>query len=98
MAIMEISVVPLGEGPSVSTYVAKCVEIVQRSGLKYEVTAMGTIIEGDVEELFKIAKEMHKLPLSLGSKRVLTQIKIDERLDKTSSIEQKINSVLTKIS
>jgi len=98
MAIMEISVVPLGEGCSVSKYVAKCVEVIKRYNLTYEITAMGTIIEGDLEKLMEVALLMHKVPFDIGAKRVLTTIKIDDRRDKTSTIYSKVESVKNKIS
>ncbi len=98
MAIMEISVVPLGEGCSVSKYVAKCVEVIKRYNLPYEITAMGTILEGDLEKLMEIALLMHKVPFEMGVKRVLTTIKIDDRRDKTSTINTKVESVKEKLS
>lgn len=97
MAIMEISVVPIGVGCSVSNYVAKCIEIIKRSGLSYEVTAMGTIVEGEVEKLLELALLMHKVPFEMGVKRVLTNIKIDDRIDKKSSIVSKVSSIKNKI-
>jgi uncharacterized protein (TIGR00106 family) len=97
MAIMEISVVPIGVGSSVSNYVAKCIEVIKRSGLSYEVTAMGTIVEGEVEKLVELALLMHRIPFELGAKRVLTNIKIDDRIDKKSTIESKVESVKSKI-
>lgn len=97
MAIMEISVVPIGVDSSVSNYVAKCVEIVKRSGLSYEVTAMGTIVEGEVEELLNLALLVHKVPFEMGVVRVLTNIKIDDRIDKKSTITSKVSSVKNKI-
>lgn len=97
MAIMEISVVPIGVGSSVSNYVAKCIEIIKRSGLSYEVTAMGTIVEGDVEKLLEIALFMHRVPFSMGANRVLTNIKIDDRVDKHATIQSKVSSVKNKL-
>lgn len=97
MAIMEISVVPIGVGCSVSNYVAKCIEIIKRSGLSYEVTAMGTIIEGDIEQLLELALLVHKVPFEMGAKRVLTNIKIDDRIDKKATIDSKIASIKNKI-
>ncbi|MCX7769623.1 MAG: MTH1187 family thiamine-binding protein [Proteobacteria bacterium] len=97
MAIMEISVVPIGVGSSVSNYVAKCVEVIKRSGLSYEVTAMGTIVEGEVDKLLELASIVHKVPFEMGAKRVLTNIKIDERVDKKSTIKSKVLSVKDKV-
>ena len=63
MAIMEISVVPIGtQSPSVSPFVAECVKIVDQQGLKYEVTSMGTEVEGKVEELLSLAYPLQKGP------------------------------------
>ncbi len=97
MAIMEISVVPLGVGSSVSNYVAKCIEIIRRFGLSYEVTAMGTIVEGEVDKLFELALLVHRVPFEMGATRVLTNIKIDDRTDKEVTIQSKLNSVKNKI-
>jgi len=97
LAIMEISVIPIGVGVSVSSYVAECVKIVQQSGLPYSLTPMGTIIEGDVEQLLLLASKLHKSPFSQSAKRVVTQIKIDERIDKSVSASYKVNSVISKI-
>jgi uncharacterized protein (TIGR00106 family) len=98
MAIMEISVVPVGtESPSVSPFVAECVRIVDQLGLQYEVTSMGTEVEGDVEELLKLAAQMHRAPFLRGAQRVVTTIKIDERRDKALKIRGKKQSVLKKL-
>ncbi|GAB4438613.1 MAG: MTH1187 family thiamine-binding protein [bacterium] len=97
MAIMEISVVPLGSGESVSRYVAECVKIAQQSDLTCTLTPMGTVVEGDIDKLLELAKKMHKSPFSQGAKRVLTTIKIDERTDKAVTAKDKIDSVTSKL-
>jgi uncharacterized protein (TIGR00106 family) len=98
MAIMEISVVPVGtESPSVSPFVAECVRMVDQLGLQYEVTSMGTEVEGDVEELLKLAAQMHQVPFAKGAQRVVTTIKIDERRDKELKIRGKRQSVLKRL-
>jgi len=99
MAIAEISIVPLGTGaPSVSKYVARAVKILQQEkDIKYEVTAMGTIIEGDLDKILMAAKKMHNETLNGGIARVITTIKIDERRDKVSSISGKVNSLRRKL-
>ena len=93
---MEISIVPLGTNtPSVSRYVASCVDIlIGRGDIRYELTAMGTIIECEnMETLMRIAQEMHARVFSRGVQRVVTTIKIDDRRDKPLSIEGKVKSV-----
>lgn len=94
---MEISIVPIGVGESVSNFVAECVRLVQQSGLIYTLTPMGTIVEGDIDSLLELAKKMHRIPFSLGAKRVLTNIKIDERIDKSVTAKDKVDSVISKI-
>ncbi len=100
MAVVEISIVPLGTGStSLSSYVAACEKELreQGEGLKYELTAMGTIIEGDLDRIMKLIRHLHEVPFNQGAKRVSTSIKIDDRRDKTGSIDQKVKSVEEKL-
>ena len=98
MAIMEISVIPIGtESPSVSPFVAECVKIVEQQGLHYEVTSMGTEVEGDVTALLNLAAQMHRAPFAKGAQRVVTTIKIDERRDKELRITGKKQAVLKRL-
>jgi uncharacterized protein (TIGR00106 family) len=99
MAMIEITVLPVGTPtPSVSRYVAGAIKILQKEpGIKYELTAMGTIIEGDRERLLALAGRMHQSAFDAGAKRVVTTIKIDERLDKPLTIAGKIKSVKEKL-
>jgi uncharacterized protein (TIGR00106 family) len=94
MAVMEISVVPVGtESPSISHYVAECVGVLKKKGLSYELTSMGTNVLGELKDLLAVAQEMHELPFQRGAQRVLTSIKIDDRRDKQLSIEGKKEAV-----
>lgn len=96
--VAEIAVVPVGTGsPSVSQYVADCVKILAASGLKYEVTAMGTIVEGDLDAVLAVARQMHAAPFAAGVVRVVTTIKIDERRDKPLSIAGKVAAVTQQL-
>ncbi|EOD01340.1 MTH1187 family thiamine-binding protein [Caldisalinibacter kiritimatiensis] len=98
MAIAEVTVVPLGTGDtSLSKYVAKCHEVLEESDLKYMLTPMGTIIEGDLDKILSVVAKMHEVPFGEGAERVSTQIKIDDRRDKKSSMEGKIKSVESKL-
>jgi uncharacterized protein (TIGR00106 family) len=101
MAVMEISVVPIGtKSPSLSRYVAGVLEVLKNEpDIKYELTSMGTIIEAkSVEKLFYVAGKMHSIPFSDEVKRVVTTIKLDERRDKELTIEGKVKSVEEKLS
>ncbi len=98
MAIMEISVVPIGTGStSVSLFIAECVKIVEGYGLKYEVTSMGTEVEGAVDALLELAGQMHRAPFVHGAQRVLTTIRLDERRDKELRIAGKKASVRKRL-
>jgi len=100
MAVVEISIVPLGTGTtSLSPYVAACEKELQEhgEGLKYELTAMGTIIEGDLDRILELIRRLHEVPFKQGALRVSTSIKIDDRRDKDGTIEQKVKSVENKL-
>ncbi len=99
MAMMEISVIPLGTGKvSVSPYVAEIFKYLQKQkGVHFELNGMGTTVTGKTEKLLKLAAAMHKIPLSKGAKRVYTVIKLDERKDKDQRPIDKVDSVLKKL-
>jgi len=99
MAIAEISVVPLGtKTPSVSQYVARAVKVLEREkGMKYELTAMGTIVEGDVDRILAVVKKMHEQVFGEGVARVVTTVKIDDRRDKPQGIRDKVDSLKKKL-
>ncbi len=99
MAIVEVSITPLGTGsPGISRYVADCHKILEEEKtIKYQLTPMGTILEGELDELLKAVRRMHEIPFEQGALRVSTQIKIDDRRDKEASMEQKLSSVQEKL-
>jgi uncharacterized protein (TIGR00106 family) len=99
MAIAEISVVPLGtKNPSVSKYVVRAVKVLeQEKGIKYETTAMGTIIEGDLDRILAVVKRMHEGTFGEGVARVLTMLKIDDRRDKAQGMKEKADSLKKKL-
>ena len=99
MAIAEVSVVPLGtQTPSVSQYVARAVRILeQEQDIKYEMTAMGTIIEGDLDRILAVVRKMHEGIFGEGIARVLTTIKIDDRRDKVQGMTAKLDSLKKKL-
>jgi len=93
--MIEVSIVPVGTPtPSISQYVARAVQILQgEPDIKYELTAMGTIIEGDLERLLTLAGRMHQSAFEAGVMRVATTIKIDERRDKALTMSGKVEAV-----
>jgi uncharacterized protein (TIGR00106 family) len=98
MAILEISVVPMGiKGTSLSAYVAGCLDVLKREKVKYELTAMGTNIEGNLKDLMRIALKMHAVPFKKGAPRVSTIMRIDDRRDKKGTLEGKKMAVQSKL-
>ena len=98
MAILEISVVPIGTGDtSLSAYVADCLHMLKKEKVRYELSSMGTNIEGNLKDLFKIALAMHHVPFKKGAKRVVTTMKIDDRRDKKGTLEGKKKAVQNKL-
>jgi uncharacterized protein (TIGR00106 family) len=97
MAVGQLTVLPFGVGASISKYVAGAVKIVAESGLKYELTAMNTVVEGDVDSILALMKKIHDSCFDAGAARVLTSLTIDERRDKELSIDGKKAAVKKKL-
>lgn len=99
MAIAEISVVPLGtKTPSVSRYVARAVKVLrQEQGIKYEITAMGTIVEADLNRILAVVQKMHEATFGEGVARVVTTVKIDDRRDMTRTMQDKLASLQSQL-
>lgn len=94
MAIVEVSITPLGTGePGVSRYVAGCLRILRESGLTHQLTPMGTVIEGDLDQILAVIRRMHEVPFAAGARRVSTLIKVDDRRDREQTMAGKVRSV-----
>lgn len=93
--ITEVTIVPVGTGDTgLSKYVAACLEVLEKApGLSYRLTAMGTIIQGSLEQVLQVVREMHEAPFNLGVSRVITTIKIDDRRDKLQTMTDKVEAV-----
>ncbi len=95
--IMDLCVVPLGVGVSVSKYVVACHEILQASGLKTTLHAYGTNVEGDWDLVMSAVKQCHETIHNMGAPRISTTIKLGTRTDREQSMDDKIESVLSKL-
>ena len=95
--IAEISIFPIGEETSLSPYVKKAVEAIRSvDGLKLQVTPMCTILEAtDLEQILEAFKRAHKAVIEAGAKRIVAHLKMDDRLDKPRSMEDKVKAVVT---
>ena len=94
--VVNFSIVPIGKESSLSTQVAEVLTIVSESGISYRLHAMGTILEGDWDEIMDLIKKCHKKILKV-SERVLTTITIDDRKGRTGRISGKVKSVERKL-
>ncbi|MDF2546914.1 MAG: hypothetical protein K0R93_1812 [Anaerosolibacter sp.] len=99
MAIVETTIVPLGTATtSISHYVAACHRILQEQhGIAYQLTPMGTIMEGELDVILQTIRKMHEVPFQEGALRVSTTIRIDDRRDKNASMAEKVNAVQEKL-
>lgn len=97
MAVVEVSIVPIGTAsPSVSGYVVSCVSVLQKyKAITYTVTPMGTVLEGELDEILTAVQEMHQVPFQEGAVRVATTIRIDDRRDKKLTMDGKVNAVIS---
>lgn len=99
MVIAEISTVPVGTNtPSLSQYVANAINVLgQEKSVKYKLTGMGTILEGNLADVLEAARRMHEAVFNTQIKRVVTTIRIDDRRDRESSIHHKVQSVTERL-
>lgn len=94
--LLEFSMTPLDKGESVSKYVARSLDIIDKSGISYQLTPMGTILEGEWDEVIEVVNQCQK-KMHSDCNRVSCQIKIDSRNNKTNCLENKIESVESKL-
>jgi uncharacterized protein (TIGR00106 family) len=96
MVLLEMSITPLGKGESVSQYVAECVKLVEESGLDYELHAMGTIVEGELDEVLDLMRRCIER-VAEHSDRVTCAAKLDFRRGYSGRIKSKVQSVEEKL-
>ena len=96
MVLLEFSIFPLDKGDSLSPYVARCLDIVDRSGLPYRCHAMGTIIEGDYEAVMRVVGQCFDV-LAADCRRIECSMKLDYRKDHENRLEGKVASVEQKL-
>jgi uncharacterized protein (TIGR00106 family) len=93
-ALVNLQVVPLGTGVSVSKYIAACEQVMGEAGLHYELHANGTNIEGDWEAVFAAIKRCHEVVHEMGAPRIQTFISVGTRTDREQSLQDKVDSVV----
>jgi uncharacterized protein (TIGR00106 family) len=98
MVIAEINIIPLGTArPGVGEYIADAIRVLRETGADFEVTAMGTIVQGELEAILEVARRMHEVPFAQGVLRVVTTIKIDDRRDRQATGADKVEMVKRRL-
>ena len=92
MVLLDFSITPLGEGESVGKYVARCVDIIDRSGLEYRLHAMGTTVEGDLDQVLDLLKRCVE-NMAPDCDRVSVSAKLDYRSGPAGRLDSKVASV-----
>ncbi|GGO78564.1 hypothetical protein GCM10011348_10770 [Marinobacterium nitratireducens] len=96
--MIDLCVVPLGVGVSVSEYVAACQRILREAGLSYQMHAYGTNIEGEWDEVFAAVKRCHEVLHDMGAPRITSSLRVGTRTDRDQTMTDKISSVEEKLS
>ena len=94
--IVDLCVVPVGVGVSLSRYIAACEEILSASGLKTQLHAYGTNIEGEWDDVMAAVKRCHETLHAMGVPRITTTIKLGTRTDRNQTMADKVRSVEEK--
>lgn len=91
--IVDLCVIPLGVGVSVSKYVAACERVLSGAGLKTRLHAYGTNVEGEWDAVFAAVKRCHEVVHDLGAPRVSSSLRVGTRTDRAQTMEDKVRSV-----
>ena len=92
MVLLEFSMSPLGKGESVGQYVARSLEIVDKSGVDYRLNPMGTVLEGDWDDVFGVVKQCYER-MRKDYNRISCSIKVDYRKGAEGRLSGKVMSV-----
>jgi len=95
--MVDLCVIPIGVGVSLSEYIVACQKIIRDAGLTHEMHAYGTNIEGDWDEVFAVVKRCHEAVHALGAPRITTTIKLGTRVDRPQTLADKVSSVREKL-
>jgi uncharacterized protein (TIGR00106 family) len=96
-AIIELGVVPIGVGVSLSKYVAACETVLKDAGLEHRLHSFGTNIEGEWDDVFAAVKRCHEVIHEMGAPRIFTVLKVGTRVDREQSMDDKVKSVQQRL-
>lgn len=95
--LIDVSIVPIGVGVSLSPYVAACEKVLTDAGLTTRLHAYGTNIEGEWDAVFQAVRRCHEVLHAMGAPRISTIIKAGTRTDRAQSLDDKVRSVQDKL-
>ena len=95
--LVDLCIVPLGVGVSLSEYVARCQRVLADAGLETRLHANGTNIEGEWDEVFAAVKRCHEAVHEMGAPRISSTIRLGTRTDRKQSLDDKVRSVEEKL-
>ena len=95
--LVDLCIVPVGVGVSLSPYIAACEKVLTEAGLKTSLHSYGTNIEGEWDTVFAAVKRCHEVVHGMGAPRITTTIKLGTRTDRVQTMEEKVRSVQEKL-
>lgn len=95
--LVDLSVVPLGVGISLSPYVAACEKVLKDAGLTTMLHGYGTNVEGEWDDVFAAVKRCHEVVHEMGAPRVSTTMRVGTRTDRAQTLADKVRSVEEKL-
>lgn len=95
--ILDLCIVPMGVGVSVSKYVAECQRVLIEAGLEHQLHAYGTNVSGEWDDVFAAVKLCHERVHAMGAPRITTSIKVGTRTDREQTMQHKVESVSEKL-
>ena len=96
MVLIEFSMSPMDKGESVSDYVSRSLKIISESGIDYRLNPMGTVLEGEWDEVMGVVKQCYE-KMKSDCKRITCSIKVDYRVGKKGRLNSKMASVEQKL-
>lgn len=95
--MIDLCVIPMGVGVSVSEYVTACQRVLEEAGLEHQLHAYGTNIQGDWDEVMAAVKRCHEVMHEMGAPRVSSSMRLGTRTDREQTMDDKVQSVVTKL-
>lgn len=95
--LIDVSIVPIGVGVSLSKYVAACEKVLEETGLETKLHGYGTNVQGEWDEVFAAVKKCHEVVHKMGAPRITTTIRVGTRIDRDQTFDDKVQSVKEKM-